>query len=660
MVFCERNRYIAKASGHSTSKASTSANSNANSTWHPPASVSSRSRSTGSLPSKVRGDLVASQVGTVSLDYSESEYEDDDDDLLRDTGARLLHSPVSKHSTAAVSKLSTAAVLSIAEHEVISTSTKERAALPKLLAVGIVPGQVEDMVFGMITPTRAHTFIKSAYIHDEIADATVLHVLTPATPDEPLRFLGLKWMLKAHSAVIGAVVRQRDFVFVESLGLRTRADGARVGYFVIHSVEVPGCRELTNEFAIVRGRLSMVILLTQRSAGHVDVFMKSYVELNGTLPDAVGVRTAANSLVSIALTEICGHKRKLGWEMTKRMRGHRPNASVSGVGGATAAAAARVPIEAQPTCANCSKRFSRFSSPLACYFCDLRVCTKCCEQRELSVPNPAARTSRSAKLVETMAVSVCKGCYSGVYRRQAAADVAREEILAGEYGEVPAGYRARREEEEGEEAPQTSISKGRSLAELQHRTIARKPSTSTTVMLTQSLARQSSSDDDQQQQQQTHDRDWSDSVIELDREDFARGERAPLPSPAQSHVPMYEGPRALAVVGYQSSYPYEYQEQAAAVAPYLSHQPHMVCNGQASMEYDAPLPTTTGGYDARPPPMGYYGQNAPQPHAQTANEDLYTRIAKLNQTAEQVYQYTKRTAYSSQGLQPHAAPMPQS
>lgn len=634
-VYCERTSSIAKASATASSSQ--------------PSSVLPRTESSG-FPFV---SFTNAHVGTASFVYSESENENDDDAVQSSHSEPHFHSPVSTLSTTGVS--------SIAEHEaVVSTTTKDRTALPKLLAVGLMPGRFDDMIFGLITPTRTHTRIKSAYMHDDVADTKVLHMIQSATPDEPLRFVGLKWVLKAHTAVIGAVVRQRDFVVVESVGLKTRADGTRIGYFVLHSVEVPGCGELS-PYEIVRGQLSMVILLTQHSTGHVDVFMKSYVALNGTLPAAVSVRTTANSLVAIGLTELCGRKRKLGWEMTKRLRTHLPSGFGGGLGLGlnvrTGIEASLVPIEVQSTCSNCRKRFSRFSSPLACSFCAMRVCSKCCEQHELTLPNPAAATLRSnassshAKLVEAMAVNVCKSCYSDVYRHQEAADVAREEIIAGEYGNVPVGSVTRLAGER-----KASSSKPLTLADLEHVTASRKASTvNSAVVRTPSLTRPSSKEEehDQQQQQQqrdTQDRDWSDSVIELSRDDFVsqRHQSSSAGSATTTvytlleplHVPVYqELPRAG-----NGNPVNQAQAKASRSQQQQQQQPHTAYYGQAPVGY-----------------IGYQGQPVgllPQPQMQTTNEDLYARIVKLNETAEQVYQYTKRTAETS--LKPYAAPMARS
>ncbi|TYZ57577.1 hypothetical protein PybrP1_002726, partial [[Pythium] brassicae (nom. inval.)] len=500
------------------------------------------SGSPASRSAQYKNPFTSSRVDE-SSEFEFSEFEDD----FRD--ASVISSPVSKLSTAAVS--------SIAEQDVVSTSKKERAALPKILAVGRVPGTVEDMIYGILTPTETVSRMKEVYVHDEIADCRILHEIKGATPADPLRFLGLKWIIKAHSPLIGSLVRQRDFVFVESLGMRTRADGSRFGYFVMHSVEVPECGELS-QYSIVRGQLSLVYILTQSSHGQADVFMKTYVELNGTLPDVVGVRTAANSLVTIALTNICGHKRKLGWAATKKLRAPAPRSSTP-------------LLSSDASCSNCRKRFSRISTASVCFFCAARACSKCCEQREVVVPNPSAKSSPTAKLITKMSVVTCTRCYSTVFRNQPAEDVAREEVLAGEYGSVPRDDgKVPPNQQQQQSSTMSAGAHRRSLdiADLQHLTISRQ----------------------------------------------------------NSQEPM---------VGYHS---------AAQLMGYHGQG----YNGAAPL----PLHMAYAGQQQQP---RSYGAPPPQP---SSDEDLYTRIAKLNQTAEQVYQYTKRTGDNS--LTANGAPMTRS
>ncbi|GAB9469681.1 hypothetical protein Gpo141_00006952 [Globisporangium polare] len=298
-------------------------------------------------------------------------------------------------------------------------------ALPRLLAVGTMVGTVEDMVYGMSSPNPTYAQVKSAYTKDEIVDAKVLHEIKGSTPDDPLRFLGLKWLVKGHSNAIGAVVRPRDFVYVESMGVRTRANGSRVGYFVLHSVEHPSCRELS-DLSIVRARMSLCYLF-KGIGGRIDVYLKSFVELNGNVTDSLATKTVANSLISVGRALTSSHNRKIGWEITKQQL----NGAVRTISADSTKA---------KNCATCSRSFSKFSTILSCRLCSALLCSKCRDQRELTIPRCATSVisySRTMKLVTRMAVNLCRTCVMH-HKSQDTLEVATQEILAGMYGSVPA------------------------------------------------------------------------------------------------------------------------------------------------------------------------------------------------------------------------------
>lgn len=297
--------------------------------------------------------------------------------------------------------------------------------LPRLLAVGTMVGTVEDMVYGMSSPNPTYAQVKSAYTKDEIVDAKVLHEIKGPTPDDPLRFLGLKWLVKGHSNAIGTVVRPRDFVYVESMGVRTRTNGTRVGYFVLHSVEHPACRELNN-LSIVRARMSLCYLF-KGIGSRIDVYLKSFVELNGNVTDTLAVKTVANSLISVGRALTSSHNRKIGWELTKRQL----NGAVRTISTENAKA---------KTCATCSRSFSKFSTILSCRLCAALHCSKCRDQRELTIPRCATSSisySRTLKLVTRITVNLCRTCVMH-HKSQDTLEVATQEILAGMYGSIPA------------------------------------------------------------------------------------------------------------------------------------------------------------------------------------------------------------------------------
>uniref|UniRef100_K3W6A5 Rho-GAP domain-containing protein n=1 Tax=Globisporangium ultimum (strain ATCC 200006 / CBS 805.95 / DAOM BR144) TaxID=431595 RepID=K3W6A5_GLOUD len=124
------------------------------------------------------------------------------------------------------------------------------------MAVGSVPGEVNDILYGLLNHTPQMARIQASYINDDVVDSQVLATVTQPSVTDPMRTLAVKWCVKRHNGIIRSLVRHRDFVFVEATGITTDANGERIGYHVIHSITVPQIRELY-EMNIVRAKISI-------------------------------------------------------------------------------------------------------------------------------------------------------------------------------------------------------------------------------------------------------------------------------------------------------------------------------------------------------------------------------------------------------------------
>lgn len=311
--------------------------------------------------------------------------------------------------------------------------------LPKLVAVGTVPGTIEDMVYGMASPKAGLAMVKAAYTKDEVVDTEVLYEMQGPTPEHPLRFVGLKWLVKGHSSGISALVRPRDFVYLENSGIQTRPDGSRMGYVVMHSVELPECRELA-EHSIVRGRFSLCFLFRQLRNGTVDVFMKSFVDLSGNLGDSVAIRTSTKILISFSKAIICAQNKKIAWALFKK-RHHIATKTEEDDFAAAAVSSSSGRRVNSSMCSVCTKAFSKFASISSCQLCDVLMCSKCRDERKLTIlpvnkrGRAARKSGKTGKEVVQETVVLCRSCVTECIHADAT-DVAREEILNGQYGSV--------------------------------------------------------------------------------------------------------------------------------------------------------------------------------------------------------------------------------
>uniref|UniRef100_A0AAV1USB8 Uncharacterized protein n=1 Tax=Peronospora matthiolae TaxID=2874970 RepID=A0AAV1USB8_9STRA len=75
----------------------------------------------------------------------------------------------------------------------LTANLKENVASKLFVALceGSIPGKLEDVMFGMMSPTLEFVRVKSSYI-DDIANAAVLSSVVKPTPGDPLHSIVLK------------------------------------------------------------------------------------------------------------------------------------------------------------------------------------------------------------------------------------------------------------------------------------------------------------------------------------------------------------------------------------------------------------------------------------------------------------------------------------
>ncbi|POM63953.1 Hypothetical protein PHPALM_20587 [Phytophthora palmivora] len=158
--------------------------------------------------------------------------------------------------------------------------------MPKLLVgVGSIVGSLDDVMYGVVTPDAEAMLLKAAIVRSSLVDGAVLAQIDGPTPEEPYRFLGVKWLVKGPPTTLRSFVQPRDLVVVESTGILKHANGDRIGYQLLHS-ETPG-------------------------GDRVDVYVRGYVEQHGKLLDSVALKAASTGFLSSWNAVECGHVKKL-------------------------------------------------------------------------------------------------------------------------------------------------------------------------------------------------------------------------------------------------------------------------------------------------------------------------------------------------------------
>ncbi|DBA02015.1 TPA: hypothetical protein N0F65_000262 [Lagenidium giganteum] len=297
------------------------------------------------------------------------------------------------------------------------------AFLPLLLGVGSMTGTLADVMYGSTTPDTTAMRVKMMYVHEDTMDGAVLYRMEGPTEEDPFRFFGIKWFVKAHPAGLNAMVWPRDCVFLEATGLMTTSKGERIGYHLMQSVDLPACRELT-DFCIMRGRIRYCTLYQQLPNGTVDVYMKSLVQPHGKMLDSVAIISAADSLIGCWKMVTCGQSKKLAWLLQQHHQELKDQQTDADAADALAN---------KRHCGMCSKKMSALgfkSKGSNCQLCHWYICSRCRVTRKLCF-------EADDGAIQTSNVVFCKNCiYSA--NQESTKDIAVRELFGEKTYYVPA------------------------------------------------------------------------------------------------------------------------------------------------------------------------------------------------------------------------------
>ncbi|KAE8915071.1 hypothetical protein PF002_g8512 [Phytophthora fragariae] len=286
-----------------------------------------------------------------------------------------------------------------------------------LMAVGTTRGELNELMFGLLNPTREEMLAKSACTGDYLTDCAELASIISPTPSDPLRSLQVKWSLIGRGPMfVSVVVRPRDFVYLESTGIALDSHGEHVGYNLRHSVEVPGVREL-HDHQIVRANISFCRLFRQKKQGLIEVFMTGCVDAMGyryPIYTSIVMTQIADALLSFQRLLLNARMKKLAWMLNHNQRqsldtSKKPNNECSSCG--------------------CSVGRSILSGRRQCTLCSSVVCPQCRVPLKVArdVPNMFTKEKKAAPKTRYEKTTVCRPCLREVDRTDSL-DVAIDEI----------------------------------------------------------------------------------------------------------------------------------------------------------------------------------------------------------------------------------------
>ncbi|GAB9466498.1 hypothetical protein Gpo141_00003870 [Globisporangium polare] len=307
--------------------------------------------------------------------------------------------------------------------------------LPVVLAMGTTPGALDDVMYGVVNPTIEVLRVKSSYIDDHFADVAVLATLATPTQEDPYQSLLIKWGHLGPPIMLRPAVNNRDFVYMERIGLAYTSTGERVGYHLIHSVHFPQTHELPGT---LRGNMTIGgIFRDNKELKQVEMHTRSTIDPRGSALHAIVVLAAADMLTVAEKYVECCQRKKLMWRLRRAQRSRsvggdssEHQSSVSSASGSSSASTDKL-----GPCTICLKVPLKIGSMLrdqrkrTCALCFRYVCSSCKVKKTLSqVASPTAKLRQRS-------YSFCGVCYTDVCQSDTLA-LARQELAAGEEGEL--------------------------------------------------------------------------------------------------------------------------------------------------------------------------------------------------------------------------------
>uniref|UniRef100_M4BFY6 FYVE-type domain-containing protein n=1 Tax=Hyaloperonospora arabidopsidis (strain Emoy2) TaxID=559515 RepID=M4BFY6_HYAAE len=183
--------------------------------------------------------------------------------------------------------------------------------LVAMMCVGTLVGDLEDLMFGILSTTWDALRIKAAYIGSVVSGAILCNVVEPSVK-EPFRSVIVRWMASNGVTKAG---QSRDFVVIEATDVVELHNGERIGYHVFHSVDFPQTRPLPNT---VRGNMSSVSLFRHVHSTIIDSFASCVVDPGVVIKRLQFIPFAATAMLCATSYVHCGQMKKLAWMLQRR------------------------------------------------------------------------------------------------------------------------------------------------------------------------------------------------------------------------------------------------------------------------------------------------------------------------------------------------------
>ncbi|KAG7387473.1 hypothetical protein PHYPSEUDO_014121 [Phytophthora pseudosyringae] len=231
------------------------------------------------------------------------------------------------------------------------------AGLQPMLCVGSTFGRLDDVMLGIVNPPPSCV--------NDLSRAPLLSTLRLPTPATPFQSVEVKWMeLNVRSKAMG-LVKNHDYVYVEATGTLCLANGERIGYHLLHSIDIPAAHRLPR---CARAQLSVCSFFRQETTSSVSVYVLGMMDPMNDRVRRVVLPHFVNTLLSTFKRAPSVNTKRLSETPDKR----GPELKNCGS------------FRRDGKCITCSKRAWRLGKTATCNVCSGHVCSSCKVVEELS------------------------------------------------------------------------------------------------------------------------------------------------------------------------------------------------------------------------------------------------------------------------------------
>lgn len=221
----------------------------------------------------------------------------------------------------------------------VVNSSPSSSSSPSVLVVGGLQGSLDDEMYGAFVGGDKGARLRSSYLDDGLQDFQWLATLRSPTAEDPFRCCGVARAVLGRTSRVGRLVpfaTKCELCVVLSMGVTATDAGERVGYYVMHSVDLGNVLQSTKDSSssesenrprpsrfrgepLARATTSMCWLkcelhdVNQRVELFAHGFLASANATGGT--NGLALRAA----ISLAQTSDTAYAKKLHWMMHDAM-----------------------------------------------------------------------------------------------------------------------------------------------------------------------------------------------------------------------------------------------------------------------------------------------------------------------------------------------------